>query len=74
MITKVEVLDETSTFNSVGEDHYIEFEILPVLRARFYVRENDNEWSTSVVTSLQVMNDNTTVITTLYSIYILTIA
>jgi hypothetical protein len=74
IITKVEVLDEISDYNSIGEDHSIEFEELPVLRKRFAVSEEGKGlWSTSVVTKLQVINEKSTVVTTTFSVYVLTV-
>ncbi len=74
IITKVEVLDEVSDYNTVGEAHQVEFEDLPVLRERFIVNENDKGiWATSVITQLQVISEKTTAITTTYSIYVLTV-
>jgi len=74
IITKVEVIDEISDYNTVGEDHKIEFSDFPVLRQRFpVVEEGKGLWSTSVVTKLQVLNEKSTVVTTTYSVYVLTV-
>lgn len=72
IITKVEVLDDISAFNNIGEDHKIEFPTMPVLRKRFAVgEEGKGIWSTSPVVKLEVMSETKTVITTLFSVYIL---
>jgi hypothetical protein len=73
IITKVEVLEE-SDYNNIGEKHMIEFEELPTLRKRFAVVDTDKAlWATSVVTQLQVIDEKTTVVTTTYSVYVLTV-
>lgn len=77
IITKVECIDEVSDFNTPGEDHHIEFDDFPKLRERFMVFEKDRglkqgTWATSVVKKLEVLNEKTTVVTTTYSVYILT--
>lgn len=73
IITKVEVLEE-SDYNSIGEDHVVHFETFPQLRNQFIVREDNRSlWHTSVVYKLEVINDKSTLITTKYSVYVLTI-
>ena len=74
IITKVEVLDEISAFNSIGEDHIIEFADFPILRDCFAVIEKGKGlWATSVVTKLEVMSPKTTAVTTTFSVYVLTV-
>lgn len=77
IITKVECIDEASDFNSIGVDHHVEFDTLPVLRERFLVFEkerglHESNWATSTVHKVEVLNEKSTVITTTNSLYILT--
>ena len=74
IITKVEATNPESEYNSVGDEHLVEFEALPLINERFVLHEEGRPlWSTSGVQMIKKEDANHYLINTYYSVYRLTL-
>jgi len=74
IIKKIGVINEDSTYNTIGDAHHVEFEALPIIGDRFYVQEAGRPtWSTSGVQMIKKLDANHYRLETYHSVYELTL-
>lgn len=72
-IVKTGIVKEGSFYNAVGDNYYGSFSNIPKVGERFVFWLTTGPWHTSIVKKVEKESENVLTITTMYSVYELTI-